>query len=94
MSDEPKNRSTGAGGSGRAAGSAKATGGRPTPEPSHGPDGEHGAGAGSANARVSGRAAEHHRHRSFFQRHRGEILGMLAVVAVVFAGGLRRRPGQ
>ncbi|HSS35812.1 MAG TPA: DUF3105 domain-containing protein [Patescibacteria group bacterium] len=90
MSDEPKNPSTGAGGSGRAAGSAKATGGRPTAEPSHGPDGERRRGRRERErARDRSRARSYSpRHRSFFQRHRGEILGLIAVVAVVFAGGL------
>ena len=94
MSDEPQERSTGAAGP-SGAGGTKPGGTKPGPspterQPSHGPDGERRRGRRQREReRDRSRARTYTpRRRSFFERHRGEILGLIAVAAVVFAGGL------
>ena len=84
MSNEPKGQSNSAG----------ASGGRPTGQaasetPSHGPDGgtrrgrrERERERGRARARTYAPS-----RRPFLERHRGEVLGLIAIVAIVLAGG-------
>ena len=90
MSDEPSNPSTDPAGANRRSGrQTDVRADRPRPVPRSGRRATAARRDGSASAaRDRRRGPTRPRRRSFFERHRGEILGLIAVAAVVFAGGL------
>ena len=90
MSDEPNNPATDpAGANGSVSGTAPAPA-RTEREPSNGPGGERRRGRRERERERGRTRARTYTppRRSFFERHRGEILGLIAVAAVIFAGGL------
>lgn len=90
MSDEPNDRASGPTGAPGTAAGAKPTPARTDRASSSGPGGERRRGRREREReRDRGRTRTYvPQRRSFFERHRGEILGLIAVAAVVFAGGL------
>jgi hypothetical protein len=86
VSNEPRRQSNPAGAAGTTTGR---TSGRTEHKPSHGPDGETRRGRREREReRDRARARTYSpRRRPFIERHRGEILGLIAIAAIILAGG-------